>query len=138
MDVVDSDVDSMLAAYKRQDMHIGQMLHSTIFAMAAGVPALSVAYDTKSRAFFDLLGLRDFCVDATTLDRHGLLAAMSRLATERHRVASVIAARGAALRTDAAGFYKRIADMVRDVVAPAPVQNVAALQRAVARRHSAE
>ncbi|MHB1203954.1 MAG: polysaccharide pyruvyl transferase family protein [Rhodospirillaceae bacterium] len=112
IEVVEGDVDTMLTAYKRLDIHIGQMLHSTIFAMAVGVPALAVAYDTKSAAFYELFGLGRICVDATTLDRHRLLTAMRDLVKERENVAALIYARGAALRTDAAGFYKRIADMV--------------------------
>lgn len=120
VDVVDGDVDAMLAAYKRQDMHIGQMLHSTIFAMATGVPALAIAYDTKSQAFFSLFGLDAYCLDATVTDRHSLLAAMCRLAADRQTVAARIAARGAALRTEAMGFYRRIGDVVTDMISPAP------------------
>jgi polysaccharide pyruvyl transferase WcaK-like protein len=119
IEVVEGDVDTMLTAYKRLDLHVGQMLHSTIFAMAAGVPALAVAYDTKSRAFFDLFGLGRICRDATTLDRHSLLDAIRQLAKERDKVAAVISARGAALRTDAAGFYKGVAEMVTGGLAPA-------------------
>lgn len=121
VEVVDGAVDDMLAAYRRQDMHVGQMLHSTIFAMTAGVPALAVAYDTKSRAFFDLFGLDAYCIDATVADRHTLLAAMCRLAADRHKVAATIAARGAALRTEAIGFYRRVAALAKDArTAPQP------------------
>lgn len=118
VDVVDGEVDAMLAAYRQQDMHVGQMLHSTIFAMAAGVPAIAVAYDTKSQAFFSLFGLDAYCLDATSADRHTLLAAMCRLAADRQGVAAKIAGRGAALRAEAAGFYQRIADVVTEVIAP--------------------
>ena len=55
---------------------------------------------------------------ATTLDRHSLLAAVRNLVKERANVASTISARGAALRTDAGGFYKRIADLVNVRAAP--------------------
>jgi polysaccharide pyruvyl transferase WcaK-like protein len=118
IEVVEGDVDTMLTAYKRLDIHVAQMLHSTIFAMAVGVPALALAYDTKSAAFYDLFGLGRICLDATTLDRHSLLSAMRQLVTERDKVAATIAARGVALRTDAADFYKRVADMVAGRAAP--------------------
>jgi polysaccharide pyruvyl transferase WcaK-like protein len=112
IDVVEGDVDTMLTAYKRLDMHIGQMLHSAIFAMSVGVPTLGVAYDTKSAAFFSLFGLSHLCLDATTVDRKSLLAAVQKLAVERERTAATIAARGSALRTDAAGFYKELRELV--------------------------
>jgi polysaccharide pyruvyl transferase WcaK-like protein len=130
IEVVEGDVDTMLTAYKRLDIHVGQMLHSTIFAMAVGVPALAVAYDTKSAAFYDLFGLGRICLDATTLDRHSLLDAMRQLVAERDKVATMIAARGAALRTDAASFYKRIADLVDRRAAPRlPQRGVTSLMR---------
>lgn len=120
IEVVEGDADTMLTAYRRLDIHIGQMLHSTILAMAVGVPTLAIAYDTKSAAFFDLFGLGRICIDATTLNSDRLLAAMRLLVKERDAVATVISARGAALRTDAAGFYKRIADMVVGEAFPRP------------------
>jgi polysaccharide pyruvyl transferase WcaK-like protein len=112
IEVIEGDVDTLLTAYKRLDLHVGQMLHSTIFAMSVGVPALSVAYDTKSLAFFSLFGLSHLCLDATALDSKGLLAAMRKLLAERERTAAVLSARGAALRTDAAGFYKELRELV--------------------------
>jgi polysaccharide pyruvyl transferase WcaK-like protein len=112
IDVVEGDVDTMLTAYKRLDLHVGQMLHSAIFAMSVGVPTVGVAYDTKSTAFFSLFGLSHLCLDATSLDRKGLLAAMRKLATERERIAATIAARGSALRTEAAGFYKQLRELI--------------------------
>ena len=39
-------------------------------------------------------------------------AAMRKLMTERDRIAATIAARGAALRTDAASFYKELREVV--------------------------
>lgn len=133
VEAVDGGVDAMLAAYKLQDMHVGQMLHSTIFAMASGVPALAIAYDTKSRAFFDLFGLGAYCLDATAADRHTLLAAMCRLTADRRKVAAMIAARGAARRIEAMGFYRRVADMVMDLIAPPRTGFAGAARRSCSR-----
>lgn len=52
-----------IAAYAGVDLVIGEMMHAAIMALAAGTPVLSVGYDVKHRALFELLGLQDWLVD---------------------------------------------------------------------------
>ena len=57
MDVVHLDTLQLLDAYQSLDFVICQMLHSCIFASNQEVPFFNVAYDQKSIAFCELLGI---------------------------------------------------------------------------------
>ncbi len=61
--VEDPDPSAMIAAYGGVDLVIGEMMHSAIMALAAGTPVVSVGYDVKHRALFDLLGLEGWLVE---------------------------------------------------------------------------
>jgi polysaccharide pyruvyl transferase WcaK-like protein len=52
----------LLWAYGRLDLVVSMMLHSSIFAFAAGVPVVNVAYDEKNRAFLEDLGHPERCL----------------------------------------------------------------------------
>ena len=54
--------DDLLNGYARTDFVICQMLHASIFAVTAGKPFLSIAYDDKSVAFGKLLGMTECCL----------------------------------------------------------------------------
>ena len=53
--------------YASLDLHLGGMLHSCILATGAAVPCVSLAYDSKHRGFFDLMGMSEFCPSASAL-----------------------------------------------------------------------
>ncbi len=107
--VVDADVDDMLAAYRRMDIHIGQMLHSAILAMSVGTPALSLAYDVKSAGFYSLLGLDGLCLDASTASEEDIVGSAKALIECRHAVAAALRARRAELEAESKDFYARLA-----------------------------
>ena len=50
------DARKLRAEYARLDLTISMMLHSTILAFGAGVPAVNVGYDDKNHAFMDMTG----------------------------------------------------------------------------------
>jgi len=108
LEIVDGDVNELLSAYSRMDIHIGQMLHSAILAMSTGVPVLALAYDIKSRGFFEQFGLDKWCLDSTTLTENSLLAAISALVADRFDIVKTIALQSAKLRAEARAFYAEI------------------------------
>jgi len=57
MTVVRADALPLLNAYGALDFVICQMLHSCIFSANREVPFFNIAYDQKSVAFCDLLGV---------------------------------------------------------------------------------
>ena len=57
MNVVRTDAPQLLSTYGYLDFVICQMLHSCIFAANQGTPFFNIAYDQKSVAFCELLGI---------------------------------------------------------------------------------
>lgn len=53
----------LIAEYGKVDLVISEMMHSAIMALSAGTPVISVGYDVKHRALFEMLGLREWLVD---------------------------------------------------------------------------
>ncbi|MCC6912630.1 MAG: polysaccharide pyruvyl transferase family protein [Rhodospirillaceae bacterium] len=112
LDVVHADVDDMVAAYRRMDIHIGQMLHSAILAMSVGTPALSLAYDVKSAGFYNLLGLDELCLDAAAASEEEIVSCAKALIEGRHAVAARLRARRAELEAESRDFYAQVAALV--------------------------
>ena len=54
--VHDVPAAGLAPVYRTLDLHVCEMLHSSIIAIAAGVPTMNIGYDVKNRAFFELLG----------------------------------------------------------------------------------
>lgn len=55
---------AMLALCRGLDLVIGMRLHASVLCMAAGTPAVGLAYDPKVPAFFAEVGLSELCLDA--------------------------------------------------------------------------
>ncbi len=106
--VVDAGPMEMLAEYRKLDVHVCQMLHSSVLAFAAGVPAVALAYDVKNAGLFELMGLPEFCL----ADAAGLGAALADVLARRPALVAHIAARKAALRADVEAFLASAARVV--------------------------
>jgi polysaccharide pyruvyl transferase WcaK-like protein len=65
----------LLWTYGQLDLVVSMMLHSSIFAFAAGVPVVNLAYDEKNRAFLDDLGHPDRCLPVAEATAAALEAA---------------------------------------------------------------
>lgn len=52
----------LLHTYGQLDLVLSMMLHSSLFAFAAGVPVVNLAYDGKNRAFLDDIGHPERCL----------------------------------------------------------------------------
>jgi polysaccharide pyruvyl transferase WcaK-like protein len=112
IELVDTDVGNMLETYRGMDFHIGQMLHSAIFAMSVGTPTLALAYDIKAPSFFELFGLSQWCLDATTLDEAQMWSAVRAMMESRHEVATSIIRHRMTLAKQSRDFYAEIAALV--------------------------
>lgn len=83
VEVVDAPVQAMLDAYAEVDLHVCQMLHSSILAIAAGIPTVNIGYDAKNLAFFRLMGIPDLCFASKGLDAERVFESAARLYAER-------------------------------------------------------
>jgi Polysaccharide pyruvyl transferase len=107
--VVDAGPEEMLAEYAKLDVHICQMLHSSILAFNAGVPAIAVAYDVKNAGFFALMGLPEFCLPGEA----PLGAAIADLLGRRAALVDHIVARKAELRVEMEAFLAAVVGVAR-------------------------
>jgi polysaccharide pyruvyl transferase WcaK-like protein len=83
-------------------------------ALAAGVPAVHIAYDRKGPATFADLGLEDWCLDVRSLDHDSLRAVVDDLAADATGYWDRFAARTGAL----AESSRRLDALVRATVRP--------------------
>jgi colanic acid/amylovoran biosynthesis protein len=90
--------EALQAAYGQLDLLVATRMHSAIFALSAGVPALVIGYLHKSAGIMEMLGLEDHVLDIDTLDAAQLCTAFDRLWDERAAVRAQLATRVPAMR----------------------------------------
>ncbi|HEX9992019.1 MAG TPA: polysaccharide pyruvyl transferase family protein [Acidimicrobiales bacterium] len=89
-EVVDPGLDSdgqqrLLGA---SDLVLAGRYHPQVFAVAAGVPGVCVAYEHKARGLMEAVGLGDLVIDAATVTPAGLAKAFDRVLDERDAIAA--------------------------------------------------
>jgi hypothetical protein len=84
--------------YAAANFVICQMLHSAIFAACSGKPFLNIAYDHKSVAFCELLGLPECCLPHSEADLISLQERFSLLFDKRQVLADTLNRRKRELR----------------------------------------
>jgi len=68
------------------DLVVGMRLHSTILAMAAGVPVVGLSYDPKVEQIMGRAGLADFTINIESIQAARLAELMGRALVEKRRV----------------------------------------------------
>lgn len=70
----DYSVPELLSIYRRIHLLLGTRLHSTIFAMSMGTPAINISYHgTKSQGVFRRLALEHFVLHGETLQTEDII-----------------------------------------------------------------
>ena len=101
-----------LLSQRELSVVVSVRLHGALMALAAGVPAVHIAYDRKGPATFADLGLEDWCLDVRTLDRTWLRAAIDEVAADADVYWDRFAARAGALVESS----RHLDDLVRATV----------------------
>ena len=109
--VVNAPPKEMLAWYATLDIHLCQMLHSSILSLNAGIPTVNLAYDQKNLAFFDLMGVARYCVPAADITPDILASLLTSLLAERSEVAEHLRERKLELSHTMDEFIRRVADL---------------------------
>lgn len=92
---------ALLDAFGRADLVLATRMHAAILALAAGTPALPVAYEFKTRELFGTLGAADWVQDIETVAPETLVAAAEQVWTELPARRAALFAAVAAQRADA-------------------------------------
>jgi len=72
------------------DLFVGTRMHSNIFALTVGVPALAVGYQPKTAGIMAQLGLERFVLPIEQLTAEGLRERFNQLLDERDEVAAAL------------------------------------------------
>jgi len=112
LEVIHTDVDGMLTAYRGMDILVCQMLHSAILATSVGLPTLNLAYDVKSTGFFELLGLPHLCMDMRASSEADVFTAAIRLIADRNAISHHLRARRRILEDESRDFYAQVAALL--------------------------
>lgn len=78
--------EKLIDVYRRLDVHVCQMLHSSILALSVNVPTVNMAYDLKNRGFFELMGLAEYCIPVRPLDAELLLTLVEKCMVENDQI----------------------------------------------------
>lgn len=78
--------DSLKAAYGLMDIFIGTRLHSNIFALSAGTPAIMIQYQYKTRGVVEMLGLEKWVIEIDAVTALNLSEKLMSLWDQRHTV----------------------------------------------------
>lgn len=94
--------------YRGLDIHICQMMHSSVLSTGVGVPTLNFGYDIKNVGFFDVMGLNDFNFSAWDFDQNAAVATAGRMITDRAAISQAILKRKEELRAELNAFLRSI------------------------------
>ena len=78
--------EALKAAYGLMDIFIGTRLHSNIFALTAGTPAVMLQYQYKTRGVVEIMGLEDWVIDINEVNESNLSEKLVGLWIEREVV----------------------------------------------------
>ena len=109
-ELVSGRPDELANGYARTDFVVCQMLHSCIFAAAAGKPFLNIAYDQKSVAFGKLLGVPESCLAHGDADLATLERSFASLFQNRAGLSVRLEARKKVLRLSQNRFAEQLAE----------------------------
>ena len=102
----------MMAAYAELDIHICQMMHSAIMALAVSVPTVHLPYDVKGASFFRLMNLEQYCIAASQATENDILALAEGLLAGRQAIAAQIDRRRQELAAMLESAFRRIGALV--------------------------
>jgi colanic acid/amylovoran biosynthesis protein len=71
--------EELKAAYGLMDLFLGSRLHSNIFALCEGVPAVTIQYQYKTHGVMQMLGLEEWVIEIEQVNEADLSALLARL-----------------------------------------------------------
>lgn len=105
----EASTEELKAAYGLMDVFIGTRLHSNIFAVSEGVPAVMIEYRYKTRGVMQMLELERWVIDIQEVETTNLTAFFQRLWDEQTAVRQHIQSRLPAIIATASTIGQRIA-----------------------------
>lgn len=92
---------ALIERLRELDLLVATRMHAAILALCAGTPVLPIAYEFKTRALFERLGLADLVLDIEDLEGRALIDAAERLLGRREEIGRTLCCQLAELRRSA-------------------------------------
>jgi colanic acid/amylovoran biosynthesis protein len=102
------NLDHLVEMFADADLVIGTRLHSCILSIAAGTPAVALAYQPKASGTYRLLNLERFCVDVEHSAAEDILHAARAALASDGQIAANFAESARWARTEIQRFYTGI------------------------------
>jgi len=101
-------VDEVVDQIADADVVVASRFHNVLFALLAGRPVLSIAYNAKNDALMADVGLANYCQSIDTFDVEGLVERFCALERNAHLLLPSIAAKVAFYRREVDRQYDRL------------------------------
>ena len=90
--VIDEDLSPAMqsALYGRARIMIGTRLHSVIFALVGGAPAIAISYTHKTDGIMEMLGLERYVLDINSIEVSDAKVMIRNMITEEDRVVELV------------------------------------------------
>ena len=85
------------AIYSEFEVVVAQMMHSTIFAMGAGVPTVAIGYDVKMFGLFAIMGMSDYIISVADWNEMELIEVVGKAIREGDEIRQALKRRKAEL-----------------------------------------
>lgn len=76
----------LISTYGNMNLFIGSRMHSTIFALDANIPTISLAYQPKTTGTFERLNLDDFCLNIKDFSVKELLSVINKIFENKYNI----------------------------------------------------
>ncbi len=110
----DLSFDELAALYQHAALTLASRLHSCIFSLAGGTPAICAAYGHKGRGVMNLAGAGDFLLDMDRIDVEQGKNLIDRIVAQRPALSREISSRVAEHRKDVLQCARSIVSLVRE------------------------
>jgi len=87
------DARELVSAYSELDLVIGTRMHTAIFALSTGVPALLIGYQPKACGMMTMLGLERYCCDIRDVNADVLYELACEMLSHKYELHSYIVER---------------------------------------------
>jgi len=78
------------SVYGKMDLFIGTRMHSNIFALSEGVPAIAIGYQHKTRGIAAMAGMSEWVIDIQEVDEKNLVERLKALWGNREPVGEAL------------------------------------------------
>ena len=115
LDLLDLPPRDLLSHYGQLDMHVCMMMHSSILSLSRAVPTLALIYDRKSDGLFELVGLPEWTLAASSItEEAAVLERLHGLWEQRDSVRSHLSHRLPEMRAEMDTMLRQIDRLAAD------------------------